>query len=156
MPFDAASALSLTTPVAPAGPVGRGALTESQRQFAGILGQMDQPRPLGPDERSLDANPAASIKTEAQARAAAQQFVAISLVQPLLSQLRASNAASGVFAPSQGEKQFQAMHDAQIAERIVKASNFGIVDKLTEQLMKRIRGRTDQPAVTSGSVDFAA
>lgn len=156
MPFDAASALNLTTPVAPAGPVGRGALTESQRQFAGILGQIEQPRLLRPGEQNLDTTPAAGIGTEAQARAAAQQFVAISLVQPLLSQLRASNAASGVFAPSHGEKQFQAMHDAQIAERIVKASNFGIVDKLAEQLMKRIRGRGDQPANTSGSVDLAA
>lgn len=156
MPLDAASALSLTTPAAPTGPVGRGVLTESQRQFAGILGRMDQPRPLRPGERNLDANQAASIKTEEQARTAAQQFVAVSLVQPLLSQLRASNAASGVFAPSQGEKQFQAMYDAQIAERIVKASNFGIVDKLTEQLMKRIRGRGEQPADTSGAVDVAA
>lgn len=157
MQFDSANTLNLTPAMAPAALGHRGLLTDSQRQFAGILGQMDRAdRPL--PGTFADGSAAPALKTEEQARAAAQQFVAVALVQPLLGQLRSSNAAAGVFAPSQGEKQFQTMFDAQIAERIVTASNFGIVDKLTDQLMKRIRGSSSQSSAetSAGAVDLAA
>lgn len=130
-------------------------LTSAQREFASVLGQMDRAeRPLpGALGRLTDA--AEPLKLEKQARAAAEQFVAVSLVQPLLGQLRTSNAASGVFAPSQGERQFQTMFDAQIAQRIVTASKFGIVDKLTEQLIKRARGTTDAKPKPASPLDLA-
>lgn len=78
---------------------------------------------------------------EEQARAAAEQFVSVALIQPLLSQLRGSNQAAPPFAPTQGEKQFQSMFDASIAQQITRAKRFPLVDRLTDDLLKRVRGR---------------
>lgn len=72
-----------------------------------------------------------------KARAAAEQFVAIALVQPLLKQLRETSTAAPPFAPTEGEKQFQGLYDAEIAQRMVKAAHFPLVDRLAEQLTRR-------------------
>ncbi|MFN7020501.1 MAG: hypothetical protein ACK4WH_04130 [Phycisphaerales bacterium] len=70
------------------------------------------------------------------ARNTAEQFVAIALIQPLLKQLRVSNTAAPPFAPSPGEKQFQSLHDAQIAGRIAAAGRFPLVDRLAQDLLR--------------------
>jgi len=87
---------------------------------------------------------------EAQARDAAEQFVSVALVQPLLAQLRASSQAAPPFAATQGEKQFQSLFDAQIAQEITRAKNFPLVERLAADLMKRggNRSRNDATANT--------
>jgi Rod binding domain-containing protein len=72
-----------------------------------------------------------------QARAAAEEFVSVALVQPLLMQLRASNSAAPPFAPTQGEKQFQSLLDAELARQITRSSRFAIVDRLATDLLTR-------------------
>lgn len=100
------------------------ALGSSQQTFSSILARATA---------SSDSTP------EQRARAAAEQFVSIAFVQPLLQQLRAGSTAAAPFAPSQAEKQFQSLVDAQIAERITRASNFPLVDTITRQLLDRAR-----------------
>ena len=75
-------------------------------------------------------------KPEVQAREAAEKFVAISLVQPLLAQLRENSQAAPPFAPSNGEKQFRAMLDAHIAQEITHAARFPLVDGVARRLLR--------------------
>lgn len=72
---------------------------------------------------------------EESARAAAEEFVSITLVQPLLAGLRESNRAAPPFAPSLGERQFQSLLDAHVAQQVVRAAQFPLVDRLARQLM---------------------
>lgn len=73
---------------------------------------------------------------EGKARATAEQLVAVSLVEPTLKLLRESNDAAAPFAPGEAEKAFGPLLDQAIAERVVRASNFGIVDRLASDLLK--------------------
>ncbi|MEM1422778.1 MAG: rod-binding protein [Planctomycetota bacterium] len=75
-------------------------------------------------------------RADAEARAAAEEFVAVALVQPILTQLRESNNAWGPFAPGAHEKQFGALLDAEYASRIARASGFGLVDRLANDLRR--------------------
>lgn len=72
-----------------------------------------------------------------KARTAAQEFVAMALIQPVLKQLRQSNQAAAPFAPGAHEKTFGAMLDSEIAKRIVQAKQFPLVDAVAESLTKR-------------------
>ena len=75
---------------------------------------------------------------KSDARKAAEEFVAIALVQPLLSQLREHHLVDeedmGPFAPGRAEETFGPQWDAQIARRIVTASNYPLVDELARRL----------------------
>ena len=70
-------------------------------------------------------------------REAAEELVAMTLVQPILAQLRESSLAAEPFAPSEGEKRFGAMHDAQVARQIVRSSRFPLVEELARQMRER-------------------
>lgn len=73
---------------------------------------------------------------EEKARKAAEEFVASSLVKPVLQQLRESNKAQAPFAPGPYEKQFGPMMDNEIASRMVKSRGWGIVEAVERQLLK--------------------
>ncbi len=74
---------------------------------------------------------------EQRARSAAEQFVSVTFVQPLLKQLRETSNAAPPFAPSQAEKQFQSLADQALTDRIVSASDWPLVNRLTSDLLKR-------------------
>jgi Rod binding domain-containing protein len=74
---------------------------------------------------------------ESAARDAAEQWVAATLVQPLLKQLRDMNTAAPPFSPGPGEKQFGALMDAQVAHQIVTAKHFPLVDRVARQLLAK-------------------
>jgi Rod binding domain-containing protein len=97
-------------------------LTERQEDFASIIGRKQFIGKLTPEE---------------QAREAAEDFVSISFVQPVLAQLRSTNTAAAPFTPTRGEQQFQSMADAQLARKIVRASQFPLVDRLARDLLRR-------------------
>lgn len=105
-----------------------GGLEGSQNDFGHVL------------TRALDA----AESPEAKARAAAEQFVSIALVQPLLTQLRETNHAAPPFAPSSAEKQFQGLFDAQVAQRITRAKRFPLVEAVAAQLTQRLNA--EQPS----------
>ena len=75
-----------------------------------------------------------------EARTAAEQFVATSLVLPVLAHMREHNNAAPPFAPTQAERHFGAMLDGELADRIVKAANFPIVDRLARDLQRNTSG----------------
>lgn len=100
------------------------ALGRRQRAFTDVLGQARDR--LGPAEGA-----------EARAKAAAQDFVATALIQPILKSLRESTNAAPPFAPGPAEKQFRGMMDAQLSKQIAQASRFPLVDRLARDLLRR-------------------
>lgn len=95
-------------------------------------------------------------RTGRDPRAAAEELVAITLVQPILAQLRESDWAAEPFAPSDGEKRFGALYDAEIARRMVKSSAFPLVDALARQMRERSASAGDAaPAGTEAARDDA-
>jgi Rod binding domain-containing protein len=122
----------------PAGPRGEGEASDRAR-FASVLGR----HAAAPGETP-----------EAVARRSAESFVAIALVQPILKQLRDTSQAAPPFAPTQGQKQFQALADADLAQRLVHRAHFPLVDRLTGDLLKR--ARAEAPTDDTGTHDPAA
>jgi len=98
-----------------------------QQSFLNVLGKkLPESKAATPTERARDV---------------AEQYVAIALVQPLLKQLRETSNAAPPFAPTQAEKQFRALTDADLAQQIVRAKQFPLVDRLARDLL--IRGGVD-------------
>jgi Rod binding domain-containing protein len=95
-------------------------LLDVQRSFAATLG------------RAQDASGSAPER----ARDAAEQLVAQTFVVPMLRELRESDRSAPPFAPTRGERQFRALMDAELAQRMVKAGGFGLVDRLARDLLK--------------------
>ncbi len=100
-------------------------LTERQEAFAGVL------------SRARDAG-----KSDQQrAREAAEDFVSVAFVQPVLKQLRESDRSAAPFNQGPAEKQFRSMMDAAMAKQMVRASNFPLVERVAEQTLKAARQR---------------
>ncbi|MBK7404624.1 MAG: hypothetical protein IPJ41_08305 [Phycisphaerales bacterium] len=78
-----------------------------------------------------------------EARKAAEEFVSMVLVEPILKQVRETNRAAPPFAPTNGEKQFQSMLDARFAREFTRAARFPLVDRLARDL--RSAGATSHP-----------
>lgn len=74
---------------------------------------------------------------EVEAREAAERLVSSAFIQPILESLREMNNAAPPFGPTQGEKQFAPLLDAQLADRYVAAQNFPLVDRIAQQLLQR-------------------
>lgn len=72
---------------------------------------------------------------EEQAHRAAESFVSLAFVQPILKQLRESSWAAEPFAPGAAEKQFGPLLDAEFSERITRAGNFPLVDRVAQDLL---------------------
>jgi hypothetical protein len=68
------------------------------------------------------------------ARDAAESFIASSLIQPILKQLRQTNNAAEPFAPGAAEKQFAPLMDQIWAEQMVRASHWPLVDRVAQHL----------------------
>ncbi len=79
-----------------------------------------------------------------RAREAAQDFVAIAFVAPVLKQLRDSNNAAPPFAPGAAEKQFGSLMDEQVARQVVRASHFPLVDRVARDLLRKGGARPPQ------------
>lgn len=73
----------------------------------------------------------------AEAREAAADLISVSLVKPILAQLRAGNTAAAPFGPGLWEKQFAPMIDAAMSDRLVKSSSWDIVDAVARRLLKQ-------------------
>lgn len=74
---------------------------------------------------------------EGEAREAAEQLVAASLVGPVLKSLRESTGAAGPFAPGSGERMFRELQDAVLAQRLVKSAQWPLVDTLAQRMLRR-------------------
>lgn len=78
------------------------------------------------------------LSPEAEARVAAEGLVSTTFIEPILKQIRESNTAPPPFGPSNAEKQFASLLDTTLADEIVHASNFPIVDRIASQLLKNM------------------
>ena len=69
------------------------------------------------------------------AREAASQLVASTLILPVLQQLRESGFMSpdNPLAPTSAERRFGPLLDQEIADRITNATNFPLIDAIVEQ-----------------------
>lgn len=105
-----------------------GSGVSGQRSFAEALGDMRNANRFAAKE---DSTP------EDRAREAARQLVSTTLVEPILKQARENNRAAAPFAPTQAEKQFGSLLDHRLANDIVSAANFPIVDRLAQDLLRK-------------------
>ncbi len=100
-----------------------GALSRSQDSFSAVLNKA----------RAGDA----SRTPEQIARESAESLVAITLVQPILAQLRETNQAAPPFEPTPAEKQFRALQDARLAQDIVRHAKFPLVERVARGVLKQ-------------------
>lgn len=114
LPFDTSPASGAIAPALAA----RASLPDAQRSFAEILSVADR----------------GTLSRKPTAREAAEMFVAVSLVQPVLAQARESSWAAPPFAPTQAEKQFGALMDAHVAREVTRAAQFPLVDRLARDM----------------------
>jgi len=68
------------------------------------------------------------------ARDAAEMLVATALVQPILAQSREASMAVEPFAPGPAEKRFGGLLDQHLADRIVGATRFPLVEELARRM----------------------
>lgn len=108
-------------------------LTSRQLSFAEILGHTSGSGTSGatPEQRS---------------RAAAEQLVAVALVQPLLTQLHQSSNAAPPFAPTPAEKQIRALQDAEVARQITHAARIPLVERLARRMLDSAQAASAAPA----------
>lgn len=85
-------------------------------------------------DRARSGDEAASART---ARQAAEEFVGLTLVQPILTMLREQSTAAPPFAPGPGEKVFGPLLDAEIAKRITQAKGFGLIEVVARNLLEK-------------------
>ncbi|RMH23647.1 MAG: hypothetical protein D6693_11135 [Planctomycetota bacterium] len=93
---------------------------------------------------SLDAD-RLTVPTDADARDAAEEFVAVAFIEPVLRSLRESNHAPAPFGPTAAEKSFGPLLDAQIARGIVARERYGLVDAVARGLRSGTPGADAAP-----------
>jgi hypothetical protein len=71
-----------------------------------------------------------------EARDVAEKLVAVAFVQPVLAKMRESTQAAVPFQPNQAEKAFRGMMDSSLAEKIVRSSNWPLVQRIEENIAK--------------------
>ncbi|MBL8746636.1 MAG: hypothetical protein JNK58_09810 [Phycisphaerae bacterium] len=74
-----------------------------------------------------------------RAREAAEEFVAQSLVLPILKSIRDQNQAAPPFGPGPYEKNIASLFDIEIASRMVRSQRFEIVDAVARNLLRESR-----------------
>lgn len=117
-----------------------GDLAEMQRSFSAVLGRA----------RDIEQTP------EERAREAAEQLVSQTFLLPMLKEIRESDRTAPPFAPSRSEKQFRALMDAELAQRLVKAGSYSLVDRLARDLLNLASAggteQTTQPAAAGATL----
>ena len=109
----------MSTPIPPSVSASSSTMLQRQRDFSAVLSR---------DETRSDTT---------AARQAAEDFVAMAFVEPLLSQLRESNDAAPPFAPGPAERQFGQIMDQVLSRQIVRGSSFPLVDRIEADLSQR-------------------
>ncbi len=80
-----------------------------------------------------------------RARKAAQAFVGVVFIEPILAALRETSQATGAFAPGDAERRFGPLLDQHLAERITSNPNFPLVDSLEKHFLDMSNGPADDP-----------
>ena len=117
-------------------------VADRQRDFASLISR-----------QTAGIDPGADTPEE-RARATAQDFVATSLLEPLLRSVREANQAPAPWGPSDVEKRFGGLIDAEQARNIVRSSNLGIVDRLARDLLRASSEQEVMDDRTTGNAAF--
>ncbi len=117
-------------------------LSATQRSFAEVMAIAGR----GPQDQSAEVD---------ESRQTAEQLVATTLVEPILKQLRESNNAPPPFGPGKGEQQFRAMTDAHTAKEIVRSGQFGLVERLAQDMREHSVAKAE-PANVNKQEDAAS
>ncbi len=123
---------SMTNPVSPVSPgfadsaMARTGLARDQAEFSRIMSFASSGK--------MPTTLSKTDEADTQARDAAEQLVAVVLIEPIFKLMRESNQAAPPFAPTNGEKQFRSMLDAKLAHEITSAARFPLVDRLARDL----------------------
>ncbi|MFK7882592.1 MAG: hypothetical protein AB8F26_00225 [Phycisphaerales bacterium] len=102
----------------------------------GLAGQRSFAEALGDERNAKRFQAGEKLTPEQRARDAAEKLVSTTLIEPILKEVRANNRAAAPFAPTQAEKQFGSLLDHRLANDIVASSNFPIVDRLAQDLLR--------------------
>lgn len=94
----------------------------------------------------LEADETTAQDPHESARQAARSLVAIGLIHPVLKKLRESNQAWGPFAPNNAERSFGAVMDQRLADQMVQARNWPLIEQITNRLLQNAPG-----GMTAGS-----
>jgi len=86
-----------------------------------------------------------SAKTRAEARQAAEQLVSTAFIKPALEMLREGNQAPPPWGPGPGEKQFGPLLDQRIADEVVSAAGYPLVDRVAASLDRTRAGEPSGP-----------
>jgi len=83
-----------------------------------------------------------------EAREAVSQLVSAALVQPALASLRGGAFMEGPMAPGMAERRFGPLLDREIADRVVHAANFPLIDAILDRLPLPSTKRTTSGGTT--------
>lgn len=119
--MDDANAISIAGALGGTAAIARTGVSARQGEFARLMAIADR----APGGGSSDP------------RQAAEQLVAMVLVEPVLERVRESSEAAPPFRANEAEKQFRALMDARLAQEIVRSANFPLVDRLARDLRAR-------------------
>lgn len=93
---------------------------------------------LAHDSNGTKTNELPGTNETTNARKAAEGLVSTTFIEPILKQVRESNNTPPPFGPSTAEKQFASLLDTKLADEIVKAANFPLVERITAQLLQNM------------------
>ncbi len=100
------------------------------------------------------SGPGAS-RQHADPRKAAEDFVAIALIQPILKTLRESDKSPPPLGPGPAEKQFRSLADAQVARQIVRGGRWPLIDSMVRTLESGVNARGTTQVQTGSPADTA-
>jgi Rod binding domain-containing protein len=129
LPSFGAGAVNAGTGLRPTTPAGTSRVGGRQASFSELLGR--------------ETSASRLLTREEKAQAAAEQFVSVAFVQPMLKQVRESSWAAAPFAPNSAEKQFRALQDASLAQQIVHSSKFPLVERVARDVLNATAGEKE-------------
>ncbi|MBL4697994.1 MAG: rod-binding protein, partial [Phycisphaerales bacterium] len=75
-------------------------------------------------------------------------------IEPILKQMRESNNTPPPFGPGKAEKQFATLLDTQLADKIVHAANFPLVQRITNDILRNMPADPAAPQTPKQTLDI--
>lgn len=116
--------------------------SKAQSSFAGVLNRQQSLPQEQPESEKVS-------QLRSRIREVSVQYIAQSLVQPLLKQAREMRDDTPPFGATQAEKQFGALMDERTALDMVSRGRWGIVESVERRLLKAAGLSPQQPTEVS-------
>lgn len=109
--------------------------TSAMRPMPGVSGPSFES--MLRDGLAARPTPGATNGKPDKVREAAEEFVSMSLVEPVLAKMRSMNMAAEPFAPGAHEKAFAPFVDKAWSKGLVKASGWDLVERVEQWMRQR-------------------